>query len=129
MAAATCTAPVVVVRARHARSVGLEVTDTPLAGPDDIPSPVRTAAGRIRFLAGETGGGLVGSAPDQPVPLGSEALCALVRLGHIDDIRGPNRDDVGIAIAAHDRGDDDDALLTFANHAAGFQPGTVVARV
>jgi hypothetical protein len=30
-------------------SVGLEVANTPHAGPDDIPSPVRTAAGRIRM--------------------------------------------------------------------------------
>jgi hypothetical protein len=30
--------------------VGLEVADTPHVGPDDIPSPVRTAAGQIRML-------------------------------------------------------------------------------
>ena len=64
-----------------------------------------------------------------PAPLGGGACGALVSLAHVEHSGGPDGDDFGVAIATHDRGNDLDALLAFADHAAGVQPGMEAAHV
>ncbi len=55
---------------------------------------------------------------------------ALVRVGHFEHPGGFDVDDLrGAVAAAHHRGHDLDALLPFADHATGFQPGVEAAHV
>src|SRR5687768_4359376 len=66
--------------------------------------------------------GWPGPLPASPESLGGDLLRALVSLAHIEHPGGLDGDDLRLTIgAAHDRGDDRDALLALVDDATGFQ--------